>query len=291
MAMNRKSGLYSLLVTAILLAVGIVLPFLTGNVQVLGQAISPLHIPVLICGLTCGWCWGMGLGIVLPLLRSVLFGMPPLVPVAIPMAFEMAAYGALCGLLYPMLSKKMSKTCWAMLIAMVIAMLAGRLVGGAAKAVVMGIQGNAYTFPAFVTAYFVNTAVGAVIHLLVVPLVVTALEKARLSPLGLKAKTAGSQKGTGQGASKKRPLTRFCVCAQQEAQLRICFLRLCAYPFNRLLIFKKPMPQRIATTPIAAKDRPMSPKPMVEATSAKMPTIISIIPMNIMIYSPYCTLK
>ena len=53
MAMNRKSGLYSLLVTAILLAVGIVLPFLTGNVQVLGQAISPLHIPVLICGLTC----------------------------------------------------------------------------------------------------------------------------------------------------------------------------------------------------------------------------------------------
>jgi thiamine transporter ThiT len=190
MAMNRKSGLYSLLVTAILLAVGIVLPFLTGNVQVLGQAISPLHIPVLICGLTCGWCWGMGLGIVLPLLRSVLFGMPPLVPVAIPMAFEMAAYGALCGLLYPMLSKKMSKTCWAMLIAMVIAMLAGRLVGGAAKAVVMGIQGNAYTFPAFVTGYFVNTAVGAVIHLIVVPLVVTALEKARLSPLGLKAKAA-----------------------------------------------------------------------------------------------------
>ena len=62
MAMNRKSGLYSLLVAAILLAVGIVLPFLTGNVQVLGQAISPLHIPVLICGLTCGWCWGMGLG-------------------------------------------------------------------------------------------------------------------------------------------------------------------------------------------------------------------------------------
>lgn len=132
---------------------------LDGQCAGAGQAISPLHIPVLICGLTCGWCWGMGLGIVLPLLRSVLFGMPPLVPVAIPMAFEMAAYGALCGLLYPMLSKKMSKAYWAMLIAMVIAMLAGRLVGGAAKAVVMGIQGNAYTFPAFVTAYFVNTAV------------------------------------------------------------------------------------------------------------------------------------
>lgn len=184
MAMNRKSNLYSLLVTAILLAVGIVLPFLTGNVQVLGQAISPLHIPVLICGLTCGWAWGAALGVVLPLLRSVLFGMPPLVPVAIPMAFEMAAYGALCGLIYPMLRKKMGgKAYGAMLISMVIAMVAGRVVGGVAKAVVMGIQGNAYTFQAFVTAYFVNTAVGAVIHLIVVPLVVMALEKAKLSPM------------------------------------------------------------------------------------------------------------
>ena len=35
-----------------------------------------------------------------------------------------------------------------------------------------------------------GTAIGAVIHLIVVPLVVTALEKARLSPLGLKAKAA-----------------------------------------------------------------------------------------------------
>ena len=191
MAMNRKSPLYPLLVTAILMAVGIVLPFLTGNVQVLGQAISPLHIPVLICGLTCGWGWGLVLGVLLPLVRSVLFGMPPLVPVAIPMAFEMAAYGALCGLLYPMMRKKLGKAYWAMLIAMVIAMVAGRFVGGAAKAVVMGIQGNAYTFQAFVTAYFVNTAVGAVIHLIVVPLVVTALEKAKLSPLEWKVKAEG----------------------------------------------------------------------------------------------------
>ena len=191
MAMNRKSPLYPLLVTAILMAVGIVLPFLTGNVQVLGQAISPLHIPVLICGLTCGWGWGLVLGVLLPLVRSVLFGMPPLVPVAIPMAFEMAAYGALCGLLYPMLRKKLGKAYWAMLIAMVIAMVAGRFVGGAAKAVVMGMQGNAYTFQAFVTAYFVNTAVGAVIHLIVVPLVVTALEKAKLSPLEWKVKAEG----------------------------------------------------------------------------------------------------
>ena len=40
------------------------------------------------------------------------------------------------------------------------------------------------TFAAFVEVYFAGTAVGAVIHLIVVPVVVMALEKARLSPLG-----------------------------------------------------------------------------------------------------------
>ncbi len=186
MAFNRKSSIYSLVVTAILLAVGMVLPFLTGNIQVLGQAISPLHIPVLLCGLTCGWTWGAALGVVLPLLRSAVFGMPPMVPVAIPMAFEMAVYGAMTGLLYPLLRRKM-RPALAMLSAMVPAMIAGRLLGGAAKAVVMGLQGSTYTLQMFLTAYFVQTAVGAVIHLIVVPLIAMALEKAKLSPVAARA--------------------------------------------------------------------------------------------------------
>ena len=53
--MNTKSKqLYAMVVSAALLAIGLVLPFLTAQLQSLGQAISPLHIPVLICGLCCG---------------------------------------------------------------------------------------------------------------------------------------------------------------------------------------------------------------------------------------------
>ena len=42
---------------------------------------------------------------------------------------------------------------------------------------------------------------------------------------------------------------------------------------------------------VAPKDRPMSPKPMVEATSARTPMTINAMPMNFMTCPPYCTLK
>ena len=176
MAMNRKSGLYSLLVTAILLAVGIVLPFLTGNVQVLGQAISPLHIPVLICGLTCGWCWGMGLGIVLPLLRSVLFGMPPMYPTALCMAFELAAYGAVAGLMYRALPKKKSN----IYVALITAMIAGRLVWGATRFLCTGLDPSKFGFAAFWAGAFTQAIPGIILHIILIPLLVMALEKAKL---------------------------------------------------------------------------------------------------------------
>lgn len=179
--MQKKTSLYRMIVIAVLLALGMVLPFLTGQIPTIGQAISPLHIPAFIAGLTCGWGWGMALGFVLPILRSIVFGMPPLVAVGIPMAFELAAYAGVCGVLYPRLRQRM-KRLPAMLVALIIAMVAGRIVGGAAKAIVMGITGSGFTFSMFISSYFVTTAVGALIHLILVPAVVLALEKAHLSP-------------------------------------------------------------------------------------------------------------
>lgn len=189
--MKRSDSLNRMIVTAVLLAVGMVLPLLTGQIPTIGKALSPLHIPAFICGLTCGWAWGAALGVVLPLLRSVVFGMPPLVVGAVPMAFELAVYGAVCGMLYPLVlrrpvEKVRSLKGWhviAMIITLLCAMVAGRLVGGAVKAAVLGLTGGKYSMQAFVTAYFADSALGAVIHLMLVPAVVSALEKAKLSPL------------------------------------------------------------------------------------------------------------
>lgn len=188
--MRKNDTLYRMIVTAVLLALGLILPFLTGQLQSFGKLLSPLHIPALICGMTCGWVWGGALGLILPVLRMALFGMPA-APMAYPMAFELCAYGVATGLLYPWLRRELCGRCGAkplvvMLATLGLAMVLGRIVGGVAKALLLmagAIPGVPLTFAAFVTAYFVDTAVAAVVHLIVVPAVVLALEKARLSPV------------------------------------------------------------------------------------------------------------
>lgn len=186
---NHPGSVYELSVTAILLAVGLVLPFLTGQIQAIARVISPLHIPALICGLCCGWQWGLALGIVLPLLRGLLFGIPVFPTAALPMAFELAAYGFVTGFIYPRmicLFKKENHLA-AILVSMLAAMIIGRLVGGAAKAALLAfglIGANApFTFAAFFSSYYVATAPGALIHLILIPEIVIALEKAGLTPL------------------------------------------------------------------------------------------------------------
>lgn len=180
----KHDRLVKMLITAVLLAIGMILPFFVGQVQIFGQMISPMHIPALICGLTCGWAWGAGMGFVLPLLRSFTIGFPKF-DTALPMAFELAVYGLVTGLLYVLLrrllDKKVKTHLPAILLSMLAAMVLGRLAGGAVKAAMLGF--GSYSFDVFLTAYFVNTAVGAVIHLIVVPAVVIALEKAKLSPM------------------------------------------------------------------------------------------------------------
>lgn len=176
-----------MVVAAMLIAVGLILPFFLGQVQIFMQGISPMHIPAFIAGLTLGPVYGAVVGGVTPLLRMAVFGMP-MPPTAIPMAFELAVYGLITGLLYPLFAGKILKNkkgshLAGILISMVIAMILGRIVGGCAKAVVMGLKGEGYSFQLFVSAYVIGTAVGAVLHLILCPMVVLALEKVKLSPL------------------------------------------------------------------------------------------------------------
>ena len=180
----KQNSVYRLVLSALLLALALVLPLFLGSVQVLNQSISPMHIPALIAGLTLGPVWGGLVSLLMPLVRSLFFGMPPFPAVAVPMAFELAGYGFVSGLMYRLLRKglKAKNHLPAMLLSLLIAMLAGRLVGGAAKAITMGLQGGSYTFDAFVSAYFVTTLGGALVHIIICPAITMALEAAGLSP-------------------------------------------------------------------------------------------------------------
>ncbi len=170
----------NLTLSAMFLALGLVLPFLTGQIPAVGNMLLPMHIPVLLCGLLCGWQCGFAVGFALPILRSFLFSMPPMFPTAISMAFELATYGFVIGILY-------ARSKWHCIVSlyrcMLISMLAGRAVWGIVQMLLLGVGKDGFTFSAFLGGAFLNALPGIVLQLVLIPLVMVALRKAKLVPL------------------------------------------------------------------------------------------------------------
>lgn len=159
--------------SALLLAIGMVLPFLTMQIKEVGDTLLPMHLPVMLCGFMCGGWYGLAVGAILPVLRSVCFGMPPL-PSAIWMAAELAAYGAVTGLLY---KKFFKKQLWWLYGSLLIAMIAGRVVWGVTKWALLAARGGAFTLQAFLVGGFVDAVPGIVLQLVLIPAVVKLVEK------------------------------------------------------------------------------------------------------------------
>ncbi len=165
-----------LILAALFLALGYVLPFLTGQVPAVGKMLLPMHIPVLLCGFVCGWQYGLMVGFVVPQFRSVLAGMPVMMPTAVGMAFELATYGMISGLLYRKLTGKSLN----IYITLIGAMLGGRIVWGIVSILLYGIQGNVFSWQLFISGALLNAVPGIVLQLVLIPVIVLILEKAGL---------------------------------------------------------------------------------------------------------------
>lgn len=161
-----------LTLSAMFLAIGMVLPFLTGQIPEVGNMMLPMHIPVLLCGLICGWQYGAVLGFVLPLIRYFVFGMPVLFPTGTAMAFELMTYGLVIGLVYSVSRWKCIISLYRALIA---AMIAGRIVWAAAQMILLGVSGSAFTLKMFLAGAFFNAVPGIIIQLVLIPTVMAAL--------------------------------------------------------------------------------------------------------------------
>ena len=172
-----KNHIKNLTLSAMFLALGLVLPFLTGQIPQIGSMLLPMHIPVFLCGLICGWQYGAAVGLITPLLRSVLFGMPPLYPTAVAMAAELLTYGLVVGLMY-------SKSRWQCVISLyrslLVAMIAGRAVWGITEIIILGIGGEAFTWEAFMAGAFLNAIPGIIIQLILIPAIMVALNRTGL---------------------------------------------------------------------------------------------------------------
>ena len=171
-----KHFIRNLTYAALCLALCMVLPFLTGQIPQIGSALSPMHIPVLLAGFLCGPWWAMGVGAIAPLLRFALFGMPPLFPTGTAMCFELATYGVISGLLYA----KLSRNVRSIYLSLAAAMLAGRIIWGCVMALISGAGESAFTWTAFLAGAFTGAVPGIVLHLLLIPVIVMALERAGL---------------------------------------------------------------------------------------------------------------
>ena len=163
-----------MILSAVLLAVGMVLPMLTIQIKEIGDSLLPMHIPVMLCGLLCGWQYGGFIGFILPVLRSVIFGMPPIYPNAVWMALELAAYGVAIGLVYAAFKRQNILSVY---VSLVSAMLLGRVVWGVAKAVLLGVGGKPFTLTMFWVGGFVDAVPGIILQLILIPLLVTVLNK------------------------------------------------------------------------------------------------------------------
>ena len=162
----------NLTLSAMFLAIGMVLPFLTGQIPQIGNMMLPMHIPVLLCGVICGCKYGAVLGFILPLIRYMVFGMPVLFPTGMAMAFEMLTYGLVIGLVYSLSRWKCIVSLYRALIA---AMISGRLVWAVAQMVLLGVSGGAFTMKMFLAGAFFNAVPGIIIQLVLIPAVMVAL--------------------------------------------------------------------------------------------------------------------
>lgn len=169
---NGQDALRRMVLSAMFLAIGLVLPFFTGQIPQLGNMLLPMHIPVMLCGLICGWQYGAVVGLTLPLLRSVLFGMPPLYPTAISMAVELCVYGLAIGFIYGLFKKQSILSVYVSLIP---AMILGRITWGGCQTVLLSMQGTAFTAQAFLAGAILNAVPGIILQLLLIPAIMSSL--------------------------------------------------------------------------------------------------------------------
>ena len=172
----KMSYIKRLTISALCIALCVVLPMAFHMIPNAGSVMLPMHIPVLLCGLVCGWQYGLIVGFISPLLRFVLFGMPPIFPTGVAMAFELAAYGVLSGILYRMLDKKVIN----IYISLVLAMLGGRIVWGVVQFILSLFVGFEFTFATFLAGAFVSAVPGIICHIAIIPVIVIALRKTKL---------------------------------------------------------------------------------------------------------------
>jgi niacin transporter len=181
--------------TALLLALGVVLPIVFHAIPLGGRVFLPMHLPAFVAGLMLGPAAGLVVGAGSPVLSALLTGRPT-VFYMIPMILEMATYGLVSGLLRVKLeavrkrlaagdygsirARSGSASPWTTVwLALVCAMVAGRLVWIATVVWLAPVIGLEARTVAMALGALGAGWVGMIIQLAIIPPIVRAIERAR----------------------------------------------------------------------------------------------------------------
>ena len=149
--MQRISYVKRTVLSALMVALCVVLPMAFHAVPDGGTVFLPMHIPILICGMICGWPYGFLCGLLGPLLSCLTTGMPPLAFLPA-MMVECAAYGLVTGLFLRLVhTGKLYVDLYA---ALIVAMIVGRVISGIAKALIFspGLAMSAWITSSFIAS-------------------------------------------------------------------------------------------------------------------------------------------
>ncbi len=164
-----------MITAAACIALCVVLPLAFHAIPKSGSLLSPMHIPVFLCGLVCGPVYGLICGLIGPFASSILTQMPAMgfLPV---MMVELAVYGLVSGIMMKVI--KTEKSVIKVYISLFSAMVIGRIFAGLAQSLVFS-AGN-YSLSMWISSYILGTLPAIVIHIILVPAVYFAIKRAGL---------------------------------------------------------------------------------------------------------------
>ena len=172
---NKMTKTQKLVLTAMFIATGIVLPIAFHTIPNAGRIFLPMHIPILLCGLIIGFPYGLACGIITPLLSSLATGMPP-AAILPAMVCELAAYGTVSALLmrYFPIKEIFART----YVSLIGAMIAGRILFGILNALIFSF--GEYSMRMWLTTAIITALPGIAIQIVIIPLIILTLQKTNL---------------------------------------------------------------------------------------------------------------
>lgn len=179
MKQNTKLTIKRMCISAMCLALCIVLPMAFHTIPNGGTMFSPMHFPVMIAGLACGPFFGLLVAVFGPFLSYVCTGMPGLSYLP-SMIIECAFYGMIPYLVLKLF--KFKKIYITLYIGLLIGMICGKITGGIVSAIInsRGTSENAYTIAYWFTSYIVKCWPGMILQIVLIPNITFLLLKLKL---------------------------------------------------------------------------------------------------------------